>query len=246
MNSLRARFKKGIVAEFMKPRRPSRKVIIFCDGLPTVPAKRTLLEFFCKKGYWVFHPRYRGSWESDGEFLARSPHEDVLDIVDELPKGFTSIWDGMKYKLEPKKIFVIGSSFGGTAALLASRDPRVTKVVCISPVVDWTAPSKAEPLDWFYQVVKESFGEAYRLTKKNWNKLKGGKFFNPLYQAEGFDPNKIFFIHAKNDEVVNFSSAQKFLRRVKCQSMILPRGGHLSSRVVLQKRVYRRLKKFFK
>ena len=33
---------------------------------------------------------------------------------------------------------MIGGSFGGAAALLASLDPRVKKVIANCPVVDWS------------------------------------------------------------------------------------------------------------
>lgn len=244
MPTLRARFKKQIIAEFMVPAKPSTKVIILCDGMPGVPSKKSLMEFFCKKGYWVFHPRYRGSWESSGEFLARSPHEDILDIIDELPKGFTSLWEKKRFQLEPSKIFLFGGSFGGPAALLCSRDPRVTKVIARSPVVDWNAPSKAEPLDWLYTAVKDSFGEAYRLTRHNWDKLKTGKFYSPVSHIKEFDPKKIFILHAKDDEVVSFRSVNNFVQKVQCSTLFLKRGGHLSANILMEPKVYKKIKEF--
>ena len=80
----RTRFKKEIVAEFLPPARARKldKVIILCDGMPSIPRKQVLVEFLAGKGYWVFYPRWRGAWESGGQFLERSPHEDILDVVD--------------------------------------------------------------------------------------------------------------------------------------------------------------------
>lgn len=244
MPPLRTRFKKEIVAEFLVPKRPSDKVIIFCDGMPSSPNKRALLEFFVKKGYWVFHPRYRGSWESGGEFLQKSPHQDILDIIDELPRGFTSSWDRVRYKVAPKKIFIIGGSFGGAAALLCSRDPRIAKVIAISPVVDWQFPSKDEPLDWFFTQVQEAFGEAYRMKRKNWNKLKTGTFYNPIHHAKELDKNKVLIIHAKDDTVVSSKSVEKFVKKVGCQFLLQKRGGHLSTKIILQKRFFQKIKLF--
>jgi hypothetical protein len=83
----RTRFKKEIVAEFLPPLRAKKKqrLIILCDGLPSIPRKQSLAESLAAKGFWVIYPRYRGTWESDGEFLEKSPHEDVLELLDELP-----------------------------------------------------------------------------------------------------------------------------------------------------------------
>lgn len=70
MFALRTRFNRQIVAEFLPPARPGRKqkVIILCDGMPSIPRKQPLMSFLAQKGYWVFYPRYRGAWEAAGSF----------------------------------------------------------------------------------------------------------------------------------------------------------------------------------
>src|SRR3989344_6486474 len=109
----RTRFKKEIVAQFLPPARAQKKqkVIILCDGMPSIPRKQSLVEFLSRKGYWVIYPRYRGAWESDGIFLDKSPHEDILDIIKELPRGLRDYALGKKFKLSPDEIFIIGGSF---------------------------------------------------------------------------------------------------------------------------------------
>src|SRR5689334_8011616 len=106
----RTRVQRDIVAEFLPPARSRKtdRVIFLCDGMPSIPRKQTLCEFLSAKGYWVFYPRYRGTWESGGQFLARSPHEDILDVIGELKKGVTELAFGQTFTLEPKEIFVIG------------------------------------------------------------------------------------------------------------------------------------------
>src|ERR1700746_2695084 len=100
----RTRFKREIVTEFVPPAqsRKVQKVIVLCDGMPSVPRKQPLAEFLSKKGYWVFYPRYRGAWESDGVFLERSPHEDILDVIGQLPKGVTDSAFGQKHFPSPR------------------------------------------------------------------------------------------------------------------------------------------------
>ncbi len=147
--AFRTRFKKEIVAEFQPPIRPlkKQKIIILCDGMPSMPRKQQLMAFLAAKGYWVFYPRYRGSWESGGKFLQQSPHKDILDVIDELPKGVRELAFGQRFALSPDAIFVIGGSFGGAAAILASLDDRVKKVIANCPVVDWAILSKEEKLE---------------------------------------------------------------------------------------------------
>jgi len=89
----RTRFRQQILAEFLPPtrERKTQKVVILCDGMPSIPRKQSLSEFLATKGFWVIYPRYRGAWESDGHFLEKSPHQDILDIIDDLPKELEEI-----------------------------------------------------------------------------------------------------------------------------------------------------------
>jgi pimeloyl-ACP methyl ester carboxylesterase len=145
-NMFRTRFKEQIVAEFLLPSQPrkTQRLIILCDGMPSIPRKQPLSEFLAAKGFWVIYPRYRGAWESGGHFLEKSPHEDILDIIDDLPKEIEEIAFGRRFRLSPNQIFVIGGSFGGAAAILASLDPRVKRVIANCPAVDWKILDRSE------------------------------------------------------------------------------------------------------
>jgi pimeloyl-ACP methyl ester carboxylesterase len=192
----RTRFKKEIVAEFLPPTRAhkTQRVIILCDGMPSVPRKQPLARFLAQKGYWVIYPRWRGAWESDGEFLEHSPEQDLKDIIDELPKGLRESAFGRQFKLKPDEIFVIGGSFGGAAAILASVDSRVRRVVANCPVVDWTILDDEQQKETsnpsYPAYLRDAFGNAYRLKAKNWNKLRSGKFFNPTHEMGGLHPGR--------------------------------------------------------
>src|SRR5215475_9393382 len=72
---LRTRFAKEIVAEFLPSSRPTKKqrLIVLCDGMPSIPSKQPLAEFLAARG---IYPRYRGAWESGGEFWPYLPQTD--------------------------------------------------------------------------------------------------------------------------------------------------------------------------
>jgi hypothetical protein len=247
--TFRTRFKKEIVAEFLPPARPTKRqrVVIICDGAPSVPSKRELLTFFSRKGFWAIHFRYRGSWESDGVFLRRSPEQDVLDIIDSLPRGFTSFGDGKKYRVRPDEIILIAGSFGGPAGILASRDPRVTKVICVSPVVDWKpmVHSKAEPLAEVEQFIHDAFGNGYRFSSREWAKLATGKFYNPVAHATEIDGSKLLIFHARDDDSVRWNEVAKFAGATGATLKLSARGGHLSSKHIVQKE-WKRIAAFLK
>lgn len=237
MHASRTRFKKEIVSEFMAPVRESNKVIILCGGMPGYPGKKEeLMEWLAKKGFWVFIPRYRGSWESGGEFLKKSPAEDIKDVMDGIQSGFTDLWSHASYEMRNPSYYLIASSFGGPAAILNSRDKRVKKVVALSPVIDWTAEKSSE-IDKLRKFTESAFGNAYRSNKKNWEKLKTGKFFNPMSEINKLDGKKIMIIHAKDDKVVSYKPSQEFgsilnslaVGAGEAKFLLLPKGGHLST-----------------
>lgn len=253
----RTRFKKEIVCEFLlpavvrhgklrrgKPSRLSQKVIILCSGMPSVPKNDAVMEFWSKRGFWVFCPRYRGTWESGGEFLKHSPHEDILDIIDELPKGFTELWSGEKYKVRPSELYIFGGSFGGSAAILSSRDARVTKAVAISPVIDWQAPSKDEPMDKLGAFLPKGFGNAYRFSPKNWTRLSRGEFYNPIDEADSIDGSKLLVFHAKDDRIVPYPPTKKFAQKTGAKLITIKRGGHFGISESTLPKFYTSIKKF--
>jgi alpha-beta hydrolase superfamily lysophospholipase len=246
----RTRFKKEIVAEFLPPVRSGKlqKVIILCDGMPSIPRKQSLVEYLSAKGYWVFYPRWRGAWESGGQFLERSPHQDILDIVGELPKGIRELAFGRTFHCSPDKIFVIGGSFGGAAAILSSLDPRINKVIANCPVVDWAIlrqEQKKETSNPSYPAyIRAAFGNGYRLSAKNWNKLHGGVFYNPAHHLKELTPSKIFIFHAKDDPYIPWKIVDGFARRAGIRLKLLSRGGHLKTEYVVQ-RYWSAIERFF-
>jgi pimeloyl-ACP methyl ester carboxylesterase len=245
----RTRFKKEIVAEFLPPARSSKqqKAIILCDGMPSIPRKQALVEYLSGQGYWVFYPRWRGAWESGGQFLERSPHLDILDIIDELPKGIQELAFGRTFTCSPDKIFVIGGSFGGAAAILCSLDRRITKVIANCPVVDWAILRKEQKKETsnrsYSAYIRAAFGNGYRLSAKNWNKLHGGVFYNPAHHLTELTPSKILIFHAKDDPYIPWRIVDRFAKRAGIRLKLLPRGGHLRTEYIVQT-YWRQIKTF--
>ncbi len=246
----RTRFAKDIVTEFLAPARPRKRhrVIILCDGMPGIPRKQPFAEWLAQKGYWVFYPRYRGSWESGGRFLSRSPHEDILDVISSLQEPIREVAFGKTFSVTPDEIFVIGGSFGGTTAILCSLDPRVKRVIANCPVVDWSIlrnSLKAETTNPSYVTyLDEAFGHGYRLSEKNWNKLYTGMFFNPVHHVGEIDGSKIWMFQAKDDPSIPWRSVDKFAKKTGAKLTLLALGGHGRTEFIVQK-YWPQIRKFF-
>lgn len=246
----RTRFKDEIVAEFLPPSRTQKKqrLIILCDGMPSMPCKQPLSEFLAAKGFWVLYPRYRGTWESGGEFLSRSPHDDILDILDELPGQVEEMAFGQQFRLAPHQVFVIGGSFGGAAAILLSLDHRVTRVVANCAVVDWSILDQAEKAETsksnYADYIRQAFGNGYRLSDANWAKLRGGRFYNPWHHRNQIDGSKVLMFHANDDPNVPYQRAREFAKLTQAKLKSIQHGGHISTDYVVR-RYWVQIKKFF-
>jgi dipeptidyl aminopeptidase/acylaminoacyl peptidase len=246
----RTRFKNEIVAEFLPPTRPRKKqqLILLCDGMPSVPRKQPLAEFLAGNGFWVIYPRYRGAWESGGEFLARSPHEDFRDILDALPADVEEIAFGQRFRVAPDRIFVIGGSFGGPASILLSLDPRVNRAVANCPVVDWGILAEAEKAETsnpnYAEYIRLAFGNAYRLSDANWRKLHAGDFYNPWQYRNKIEGSKVLMFHALDDPNVPYKRTRQFAEITGAKLKTLKRGGHISTDYITRK-YWKQIKKFF-
>lgn len=228
----RTRIGKDIVAEFAVPTSKTaikkRRVAILAQGMPSSPSKSSLVAFLVKQGFYVVYPRYRGTWESGGVFLKNEPTKDIQDVISWiLKRPLTSVWAGETFTF-PKnpKIYLFASSFGGSAGVLLSGNKAVQGVVALSPVVDWTMDSKEEPLSETFDFVRNAYGEGFRMTRKDWNKLGRTDFYDPTKQIKRVCGEKILIFHAKDDGIVPFNSVQPFALKTEAHLISYRKGGH--------------------
>lgn len=126
-----------IIFEFSVPE-ISKGVVVVCEGIPNVPKQKELMTHLVQHGYSVVYPRYRGTWESRGEFLRKSPAQDIADLVSFLKKTYVKeLYAGKEFSLQGP-IHLIGSSFGGSVALSLAENQDVHKIIALSPIVDFS------------------------------------------------------------------------------------------------------------
>ena len=222
-------------------------MIVLATGAPGMPGKNELLQFFVSKGFYVIYPRYRGSWESSGTFLAKDPTLDIKETIDALSKPLLSLYEGKKYSFPRKpRLYIFASSFGGPAALFLSKDVRVEKVIAFSPVCDWQDGCGVEPLHELDHMTKLLYGEGYRLAKNAWKKLKKGDFYNPATARGKIDGSKALIFHNSDDTVIDVRSVKKFSKDTGAKLVVRKKGGHNGLSEVMEPATWREVVKFLK
>ena len=242
---IRTRFKNDIIAEIGFPKKPNGKLGILLQGCPSMPSEATQ-RFLMKRGFTVIQPRYRGTWESNGSFLELSPEQDILDILDGLEGELVDAWSSEPFHVEHDEVIIICSSFGGAAGILASRDPRISKVVAFSPVIDWGAEGPAETFDQMKRFIKDGFGEGYRFNPEDFEKLTTGEFYNPWAHMKEIDGRKLFIIQADDDMITIPGPALEFAEVTKSKLLLLKQGGHFGTGKLREWRMWWRIRNFLK
>lgn len=246
MHLNRTIIKKEIVCEYLLPEKKTRKVIILAPGTPGYPQQNKLIPLLASMGFAVFLPRYRGTFESGGEFLKHEPTKDILDIIDSLETGWSDAWDNTKHSIKNPEVYLIGGSFGGSAVLLASNHKKVKKVVALSTVYDWRVDSEVEPMEKFYSFIRKGFHMGYRLTDANWKKLASGKFYNPINNIEKIAVKKVLMIHGSGDEIVLFPTAKTFSEKTGAKLVIIKTKDHLGLSKLMRKNIWKHVEKHLK
>lgn len=249
MYPFRTRFAKDIVAEVLFPKRQTDRVAILAIGAPSAPSKKETLRFLADQGYVVIFPRYRGTWESEGNFLEHSPAKDIADIILALTKkhSFSDIATQEKKTLRVSAIHLFGGSFGGPAVLLNTRFPIVKKVIALSPVIDWNILGKDEPFDFYVRFSREGYGGAFRTKNiRDWQKLIRTDFYNPIDHTASVLGKKVFIIHCKDDTHVPYEPVIPFAKKTGAAYYLKPKGGHLGFAYLSHAFYWKKIEKFLK
>jgi pimeloyl-ACP methyl ester carboxylesterase len=103
--------------------------VLLMHGFPGNEKNLDLAYAIRRAGWNVLIPHYRGSWGSAGTFSFANAIEDTQVAIQFLRDAENV----KKYRMDPKKIVLIGHSMGGfMAACATSRDPEVAGLVMIS------------------------------------------------------------------------------------------------------------------
>jgi uncharacterized protein len=105
--------------------------VLLLHGMPGYESNGDLAQSIRRAGWNVLQFHYRGTWGTAGTFSISSAIEDTAEAV----RFLRDPANAEKYRSDPRRLVVIGHSFGGfLAGYEASRDPNIMAVAMIAAV----------------------------------------------------------------------------------------------------------------
>ena len=184
-----------------------------------------LVQFLANRGYAVLQPQFRGSTGYGKDFVAKGYGEWGRKMQDDLDDGLE--WLVASGKVDPKRVCIVGGSYGGYAALWgAIRNPeRYRCAVSFAGVTDIEAQLKSN---------RKSFA-ATRYFREWRTKIQGEsnidlKTVSPLAQAARLKV-PVMIVHGEDDERVSVKQGRQMVAALEASkadvtSMFYKDGGH--------------------
>lgn len=171
-----------------------------------------LAQYFASRGYLVLQPQFRGSDGFGYEFLRAGFGEWGRKMQTDLDDGVTYLVE--KGLADPQRVCIVGSSYGGYAALAAGAfSPDLYRChVSINGVSDVRRMLEYDRRrhgsdHWVVDYWEEWFG-AKRDNKDDLDAL------SPIYHAESFS-GPVLLIHGKDDTVVPVDQSRRMRKALK-------------------------------
>ncbi|BCD99832.1 alpha/beta hydrolase family protein [Marinagarivorans cellulosilyticus] len=200
--------------------KPKLPAIIFPHGGPWARdywGFNNYVQFFASKGYAVFQPQFRGSKGFGFEHLRAGDQQWGLGIQNDITDGVN--WLVKEEIIDPKKVCIVGASFGGYAAGmgLASTPELYQCGISINGVLDMKFFNR-DTL-WHNEYNQE-------LTNPEWGLAK----VSPYHLIKKID-DPMLIIYGEDDSVVDPEHSTKMHKRLKkkgksTEIVKLPKGEH--------------------
>ncbi|HEX2763061.1 MAG TPA: S9 family peptidase, partial [Allosphingosinicella sp.] len=182
-------------------------------------------QFLASRGYAVLHPNFRGSTGYGRAFVERGYGQWGAAMQDDLDDGLA--WLASEGIADPKRVCMMGASYGGYAALWAAvRNPGLYRcAISYAGVTDVRAMLKYDSKSMF----------ASRYSKLWRQKVQGEErrdlaAISPLQQAKRF-AIPVLIGHGELDSNVPVDQGKKLIaalakQHVAVESVIYPKEGH--------------------
>jgi len=240
----------GIFFEFMLQDHVTDAVII----LPNFPGRNDynpLISLFYDRGYHVFVPRYRGSYQSKGLFLSKNPVDDFILFSKNLDKGkVKSLWDMKTLSFKVHKKILVATNFSGAIACgLAAKHTGFSHLILASPIWDYSKHNDKgdeQDLRRMGEFAKRAYENVFRISFKDLiDKLGKFRELSPEYYLSALINFPILIFHDPNDGFVSFRHTKEMLGKLNKATYIEHYLGHGLSDSLLNA-YWREVDKFIK
>jgi dipeptidyl aminopeptidase/acylaminoacyl peptidase len=185
-----------------------------------------LVQMLANRGYAVLQMNYRGSAGYGGEFSKKGRHEIGGKIQDDIEDA--TRWAIEKKVADPKRIAIMGASYGGYSALFALGKSQGLYCcgISIAGVSDW------------YSLYKKFDNPEDKLAREHWVREIGDpekdeeklKAISPFYFADKIIA-PVLIIHGKDDRIVPLKQAKKIISELektgrKPETLFISNEGH--------------------
>lgn len=203
---------------------PTYSCVILLPGIPYDPEKEyPFIENLKRDQYDTHLVHYAGTWGSGGKFLASNPTESVNDFVDAISSGKITNTAGKAYK----KIFVIGTSFGGGLALTLKNHALLGVICALSPVISYTSVNGIKALG---QYLKDSCDDHYDFDMSDMDALINDEIIAPEKQFT-LPTRKVLVFGGSYDEQIPFNDIAHFCERHDLELKECPIGHITFSKI---------------
>lgn len=160
----------GVYFEFLTAGE-EREAVVLLDGFPSSNDREEEMRLLFQNGYNVFYPRYKGTFQSDGEFLKRDPSATMAEFLEYLQTGSTvNLWDEKQVSFQNSGFHLILGSFGGAVSLAVAHQFDVDSVVLFSPVWNFAEHNgtyEEQDISHLTSFVKRAYKHLFRFDFNN-------------------------------------------------------------------------------
>jgi pimeloyl-ACP methyl ester carboxylesterase len=174
-----------------------RPTAILLHGMPGAEKNVDIAYRLRDLGWHTLIPHFRGTWGSDGNFDLTTQPDDAIAAV-EYALHLPDSW-----RADPRRIALVGYSFGSRAAIVAARrDARVGAVVSLAGVADFDDLMMSS--EFFMNSSHFLRGVSPESLRKQWLALGGEE--NPI-AVVGQLAQPLLIVHGTDDEVIPYFMA---------------------------------------
>lgn len=204
-----------------------------------------LVQFLANRGYAVLQMNYRGSPGYGRDFYRKGRREVGLAIQDDIEDG--TKWAIAAGVADPKRVAILGASYGGYSALFAlGRSPGVYRCgISLAGVTDW------------YNIYKNLKDPEYEFSRRFWHREIGNprtdaaflKSISPVHFAASITA-PVLIIQGREDRTVPPKQAREMIDALeraghKPESMFLSGTSHaIFASQAVRRKIFAAIEKF--